>query len=360
MSEEDKIGTSESFEGLKISKRENEIGNFAEPEESFSFIHMQRILTERLDRGNVGRRSLLQQRFVTCVIGMILLCNVYALSTLVCFSQTDLDYTYSDIEAVNSSCPGPPVNLTSEELTLLTEGTLYWVKNHSIIVNSYFIGYSLTQIPGGLIAERIGGKHVVAISLLFSSLLTVTTPAIVKKFHEDGAIVTRFLLGCFIGPMIPALCVVVAHWAPPDERGRIITIVFCVCAVIIYNDPAVNPFISPYEKQFLKDHLRRFVKRNKYLPSTPIFEILGCVPVWGLVFAHISYAVLFNQYEFFLPIYLRNYQKISQYSSHLFHYITSVAIIIVAVLSGWLADILLLNDALSIEKLRKSYAATGK
>ena len=44
------------------------------------------------------------------------------------------------------------------------------------ILGSVFYGYILSQIAGGYLATRFGGKHVFGAGLLATSLLTIATP----------------------------------------------------------------------------------------------------------------------------------------------------------------------------------------
>ena len=44
------------------------------------------------------------------------------------------------------------------------------------ILSAFFYGYLLTQIPGGWLAERIGGKWVFGVGVVMTSLLTLFTP----------------------------------------------------------------------------------------------------------------------------------------------------------------------------------------
>ena len=44
------------------------------------------------------------------------------------------------------------------------------------ILSSFFFGYITTQIPGGLLAQRFGGRWIVGIGTLMTALLTLLTP----------------------------------------------------------------------------------------------------------------------------------------------------------------------------------------
>ena len=64
--------------------------------------------------------------------------------------------------------------------------TIYQSSNRSInqnikmfagvILSSFFYGYIVTQIPGGWIASRFGGKHLFGLGILLSAILTLLTP----------------------------------------------------------------------------------------------------------------------------------------------------------------------------------------
>jgi MFS family permease len=57
------------------------------------------------------------------------------------------------------------------------EGKFDWnKKTQGIILASFYIGYILTQLPGGLLAGKCGGKHLFGWSMLFCSASTITTP----------------------------------------------------------------------------------------------------------------------------------------------------------------------------------------
>ncbi len=54
-----------------------------------------------------------------------------------------------------------------------------------IILSSFFVGYTLLQIPGGWLADRFGGKLVLSCGVLWWSLFTLITP-IARSSHRHG------------------------------------------------------------------------------------------------------------------------------------------------------------------------------
>ena len=44
------------------------------------------------------------------------------------------------------------------------------------VLGAFFYGYLITQVPGGWLAERIGGKWIYGIGILMTAILTLLTP----------------------------------------------------------------------------------------------------------------------------------------------------------------------------------------
>ena len=84
------------------------------------------------------------------------------------------------------------------------------------IMSAYFIGYTLGQIPWGLLADRKGSRPAIALSVL-----GVSSATILFGFSGDltSALITRFLTG-LLGAGVFVPCVrLVSAWYNSDERG---------------------------------------------------------------------------------------------------------------------------------------------
>ena len=58
----------------------------------------------------------------------------------------------------------------------------------------FFYGYVITQVPGGWLAARVGAKYLFGFGVLFTSILTLFTPAAAN--HSVGMfILVRILEG---------------------------------------------------------------------------------------------------------------------------------------------------------------------
>lgn len=70
----------------------------------------------------------------------------------------------------------------------LLGGDFEWSESlQGIILSSFFWGYVITHIPGGLLAEKFGGKYVLSLGILSTAIFTLLTPVIIdwgKLFLE--------------------------------------------------------------------------------------------------------------------------------------------------------------------------------
>ncbi len=73
-----------------------------------------------------------------------------------------------------------------------------------VILGAFFYGYICTQIPGGYLATKYGGKHIFLIGIGATAFLTILTPALTWS-GTGFLIVTRILEGLFEGMTYPSI-----------------------------------------------------------------------------------------------------------------------------------------------------------
>ena len=128
----------------------------------------------------------------------------------------------------------------------VSEGRYDWSqKTQGFILSSFFIGYTISHVPGGVLAEMFGGKLVLVAGIFSTAVFTLFTPFAIKYGNfcyynlnskkngfyicvgnSNGLIALRILMGLGEGTTFPALSVLLAQWIPPSERSRLGTIVF--------------------------------------------------------------------------------------------------------------------------------------
>lgn len=93
------------------------------------------------------------------------------------------------------------------------------------VLSSFFVGYLLTQVAGGWLAERYGGKIVLGAGVAFWSFFTLITP-VAAAGGMTALLVTRVLMGIGEGITFPSIYALFGRWIPLTERSRAIGILF--------------------------------------------------------------------------------------------------------------------------------------
>lgn len=93
------------------------------------------------------------------------------------------------------------------------------------MLGSFFYGYMCTQVLGGWLAARYGGKHVFGLGVLATSVLTLLTPAAARA-GLPVLLAVRVLEGAFEGVTFPAFNQVLGLWVPRHQLTRFSTFVY--------------------------------------------------------------------------------------------------------------------------------------
>ena len=72
------------------------------------------------------------------------------------------------------------------------------------VLSSFFVGYLLTQVAGGWLAGRYGGKVVLGVGVIFWSLFTMLTP-VAAAGGLTALLVTRVFMGIGEGITFPSI-----------------------------------------------------------------------------------------------------------------------------------------------------------
>lgn len=84
------------------------------------------------------------------------------------------------------------------------------------VLSSFFAGYFLCQIPGGILADKFGARRVMAFAVLWWSVFTAVTGAVGSLM---SMIYVRFVFGIGEGIAPAATWKALANWTPMKDRG---------------------------------------------------------------------------------------------------------------------------------------------
>jgi len=273
------------------------------------------------------------QRWVFAVMGSIGFMIVYGLKVnlsvaiIAMVNHTavaNMGHHGDDHHSGNNTTVAAPDNDCGEvEEKKLEDGPFAWDDNvQGLVLASYFYGYILTQVGGGWVAEKFSAKHVFGVGALLNIVCTLLTP-LAAKVSYVFVLVLRVIMGIGGGVTLPGMHVLIAKWAPPNERSKIASTVYAGMTLgtlvtlpmsgllaatvnwesvfyvqgslsilwyilwifLVYDSPSQHPRIGRVEKQMLESALGSS-SGNSVKPSVPWKKVWTSMPVWAIIVAH--------------------------------------------------------------------------
>ena len=88
-----------------------------------------------------------------------------------------------------------------------------------MVLSSFFAGYLITQVLGGWLAQKLGGKAVLGFGVLWWSVFTIITP--LSAFTSFPVLIAaRIAMGLGEGVAFPSVYHMFGRWVPARERSR--------------------------------------------------------------------------------------------------------------------------------------------
>ncbi|XP_065844106.1 sialin-like [Oscarella lobularis] len=280
---------------------------------------------------------------------------------------------------------------------------LKWSSNtKGVVLASFFYGYALTNIPGGFLARKYGGKHVFGIGCLCTTILTLFTPL---AAYQSPWLLVAIRIGEGIGEGVsyPALIVMLSHWVPPLERTILSNIAFsgamfgtvvampisgllcqhgfpspphgskwpsvfyvfgCLGLVwwvtwlfFAFNSPAKHPRIDISERIHIETKIAEEMAEQKIFKGSdtriPIREIFTSWPVWAIFIN--SFCGMFGYYALLtcLPSFFNDVLNFNITDDGFLSALPYGLMVVVIVFSSWLVDICRRKSIMSTTAIRK-------
>lgn len=238
-----------------------------------------------------------------------------------------------------------------------------------MILSSFFVGYTVLQIPGGWLADRFGGRRILSLGVLWWSLFTLLTP-LAKTV--TGMTAVRALMGIGEGVNFPSIQSMTAKWIPAGERSRVAGFtlsgvsvgnilafplatfimtsfgwqyVFYVFGLFGFvwllfwikfaaNRPEEHGSISTEELAYIRAH----TPESPPVEKMPWRSILTQAPVWALIINHFCVSWGFFMFLTWLPTYLVKVHGFSIKNMGIYSMLPYIAMTVGSNATGWLAD----------------------
>lgn len=253
------------------------------------------------------------------------------------------------------------------------------------VLSSFFWGYLATQIAGGWLADRYGGKIVLGLAVLVWSLFTVLTPP--AAFAGIFALfIARVGMGLGEGLTFPAIYTMFARWIPSSERTRAVGINFTGIPLGTVIALFVTPLIvvqfgwpwafylfgvvgvvwfaawhflvsdSPETHKSIRKEETAFIASQRPqktdAPKGTTRLLLSKRPVWALIFNHFCCNWGFYVILTWLPTYVNEGLGVNNRAVGLYTVVPFIANIIGFSLAGVIAD-RMVDRGLSVLHVRK-------
>jgi len=270
------------------------------------------------------------------------------------------------------------------------QGEFEWNElTNSAILAAFYWGCFFSQVPGGRLADRVGGRNVIGGGIALAALSTFTIPAAARA-GAPWLVAARTLLGLLMGPVNSSYYSLLSYWAPPCERSTMTTIVFAgaqlgtvvgyplteailvswgweavfyvegVIALawsvlwfsIVSNSPKDCRFIKEAERKFIESKIGQ-TKDNKS-PPVPWKEILTSPPMWALTLCFAGYNWGFYTLLTDLPLYMKEMLKFDIRTNALLSATPYIGMFSFSLLTSNVCDLLVRRKLLPVQRVRKA------
>ncbi|XP_058109277.1 probable anion transporter 3, chloroplastic [Magnolia sinica] len=262
-----------------------------------------------------------------------------------------------------------------------------------IVQSSFLWGYIFSSIVGGALADKYGGKRVMAWGVAVWSLSTFLTPWAAN--HSTGMLLAaRALFGLAEGVALPSMNTLLSRWFPCSERasavgismagfhlGNVISLLatpiimsrigisgpfalfstlgflwLSIWALGITNDPQDSRFISQAELRLIQAGKTNTPTTNGKLP--PIRKLFSKLPTWAIVAANVTnnwgYFVLLS----WMPVYFKTVFNVNLKQASWFSAIPWGMMAISGYIAGAASDFLI-KSGYSVTLVRKIMQSIG-
>ncbi|CAG5124164.1 unnamed protein product, partial [Candidula unifasciata] len=274
-------------------------------------------------------------------------------------------------------------------------GEFTWNKElQGLLLGSFFWGYLVLQVPGGMLSERYGPRRVVFYTMLPAAVLGLVSP-VSARLNPWLFLVVRVLIGVGESALYPAAQALFARWSPKSERSRLVGVslsggqfgnalifpiggllcssvgwdsVFYVMGAIgfvwciiwwflVFDSPALSTRISPLEREYIQHHVT-FRDGQKQQPK-PWGAIFSSLPFWAILLAHTcgNYGLYMLLTQ--IPTYMKEVLKFDLKSNGAFSMLPYLTMWFCISCAGTVSDILIVRKILPYLWVRKLMSSIG-
>jgi ACS family sodium-dependent inorganic phosphate cotransporter len=259
------------------------------------------------------------------------------------------------------------------------------------VLSSFFIGYMATQVLGGAMANKLGGKIVLGFAVLWWSVFTILTPP-AAAFSFGLLIATRILMGIGEGMAFPSMYNLYGRWIPAEEKSRVVAVTFSGISLgtlsaliltgpiierfgwpavfyifgatgivwfffwqrMVTNTPQMHPTISAAELA----HIELSAVPANTAQQVPWKKLLSSAAIWAIIINHFCANWGFYVLLAWLPSYFKTAWGLSLTGAGLASAAPWLSMFVMTNVAAWIAD-LQIKRGFSVTYVRKQQQTIG-
>ena len=267
------------------------------------------------------------------------------------------------LDRVNLSVAMP---LISKEFSLSPEQVGY-------LFSAFFISYTVFQIPGGYLSDKVGPKKVLLVALGWWSIMTMAT-GVARTFSQF--FIVRVLFGIGEGLQPPCAFKLNSNWFPNQERATANAIFTSACSfgpaiapsiavaiiglwgwhalfyifgawgfvimpllyLFVKNSPEEDPDISKEELEYIKSGQTEIVTQTTDSEEVGLMSVLKNRNIVLLALTYFGFMCAFFGLLSWLPSYLVKARGFELVKMGIFSGLPFLALGIAQPFGGWLSD----------------------
>ncbi|KAJ2948827.1 hypothetical protein O0L34_g5755 [Tuta absoluta] len=269
------------------------------------------------------------------------------------------------------------------------------VQRQSVILSSFFWGYIVLQVPGGMLSARVGSKILLLATVTTNSVVSILLPLAAHHGGWKMVCACRIVQGLSQGFLFPSTHNLLSKWAPLEEKSRFGTFVYAgvmigmaaqyfisgfivsawgwpaifyvngafgslwvaIYAFIGADSPQTSMVIGVEEQRYIMESTGQTGDRTKL--KTPWKSIFTCVPFLILMIAHGGQNWGFFTLITLMPTYMANVLEADIKQNGILSALPYLAIFMMSFPMGFLADWILKKELLSTTNTRKLMNSIG-
>ncbi|XP_049873024.1 putative inorganic phosphate cotransporter [Pectinophora gossypiella] len=276
------------------------------------------------------------------------------------------------------------------------DDTFDWsMQTQSVILSSFFWGYIVLQIPAGVLSAKFGGKQLVTIVIAVNSVVSLILP--LGAYYGGWQLVCgcRILQGLSQGLLNPSMHSLIGKWVPLEEKSRLGTFIYAgqqfgtaiqlmisgfiaeawgwpaifyvngACGAIwlaVYvfigaNSPQHSKMISEKERHYIQSSLGHVGEQKKI--QTPWKSMFTSIPFLSLIIVHCGQNWGFWTLMTEMPSYMSQVLGVNIKANGVMSALPYLAMVVLSIPFGFLADLAIKKNWLSITAVRKVSNSIG-